>query len=356
MFARGVISSFGFLVAAAYPVCGDVVKLFDKPAFEDVQVSGFRDGRLLFRGVSGQVLRKPYEHVEWIELADRPRLSDAESHRATDRGRAVNMYERALRESDSDGLRDFIRMRLCQSADEAGLFDRSVGLYLDMLRERIAIGPLRPTHPGRAGSTRNAAALDLLQQALRDRSLFDEWPRLQRMRLDLLLIDGRALATESADGDAAAASRTATQRRRMFARRSSSDAGSAQVMSDSLVFNVARRALDAGADARPTADLLRRAMPNCDAEARQIANYLLVRADANPNQPLTTAEALRGLAANIENAALAAEVWYHAGFSYARGGRSDLARDIWAAAVSRDDIPEDWRRTLNAALTDLEPE
>ncbi|RMF83387.1 MAG: hypothetical protein D6744_04810, partial [Planctomycetota bacterium] len=171
---------------------GDTVKLTDRPAFEDVVVTGYRNDRLLFRGVSGQTLRKPVTEVEWFTCSQRPLLSDAERHRAVDRGRAINMYERALREEDDAEWRRLIRMRLCDTLDEAGLFDRALETYLDLLREDVASQPPRPSRVGRPGSPRNAAAAKLLEAALRDRSLGDRRLALRRMRLDLLLIDDRS--------------------------------------------------------------------------------------------------------------------------------------------------------------------
>ena len=71
------------LMAGVHPVPGDTVKLNDRPAFRNVSISDFRDNLLVFRGVSGEYLKKPLAEVEWLAIDGRPHLTAAERAAAT---------------------------------------------------------------------------------------------------------------------------------------------------------------------------------------------------------------------------------------------------------------------------------
>ncbi|RMF83368.1 MAG: hypothetical protein D6744_04815 [Planctomycetota bacterium] len=87
-----------------------------------------------------------------------------------------------------------------------------------------------------------------------------------------------------------------------------------------------------------------------------MAEFLLIRATADPADPLATAEALMSLARRTNDAALAAEIWYYVGLHYFRAGRTVAARELWSAAAERAETPPKWRRKLREALEETQAE
>lgn len=173
------------------PRQADAVKLRGKPPFVNVAISDFRDGILVFRGVSGEYLRKPIAEAEWLHVAAAPDFSQAEQCAA--RGfwpGAVDAYRRALDSAPGGWERPLTLARLARALEENGQFDEAVARWIDLATASPASSAsLRPRRFAPPGSAANAGARAALLRAadaaptpeLRDR--FNTW------LLELLIYD-----------------------------------------------------------------------------------------------------------------------------------------------------------------------
>ena len=180
-----------FSVLAFGPAFADSVKLRGKPVFQNVEVQTFRDGRLEFRGVSGQVLRKPLDQIEWFTMEAFPEFAAAEELAGAGRwAEAVPEFVLAADRTEEAWLRAWIQIRLLQALDRAGRFPEAVGQYLSLLASGSRhAGVTPPRFAGPAGSEENRKARDLLAGAIRDPAYGPVHDLLRGFLLELVILD-----------------------------------------------------------------------------------------------------------------------------------------------------------------------
>lgn len=154
--------------SAPAPAADDTVVLRGKPAFQNVDVLGFYDNHVHFRGVSRQVLRKPLDEVARIELARSPTFTNAE-HAASE-GRfadAAAEYQRSLDELDEPWLRALAQRRRYQALRGSSDLAATMNAYLALVRAdpRLAV-PLAPRTPAPPGSPTNLHAREQIAESL----------------------------------------------------------------------------------------------------------------------------------------------------------------------------------------------
>ncbi len=358
--------TLGVLLTLAAPARPDTVKLTGRPAFDHVIVSDFSRGRLVFRGVSGQILRKPLAQIEFIHLPGHPELFEAEQ--AAVAGNWTHALERyaAARATDPPAwLRRYILAREMRAADAAGAFDRAVEAYLELgIAGAADAGVSPPNRPGPPGSKVNERAVSLLQDAGTNPSLRPlllqllilenlpidsrQWPPIQPAEPAASLPDARppgrseslerpvgllpALATASAPAAAAATP--------------------VRLPADSFLLSFAAE----WADRDPTRGQrwVEAALPYVPTQDRSPWRIVLARCRISVGAADAAASDLLALAASETDPAVVATALYYAGLAHERLGRGDVARGLYAEAAERPAAPPEIREKARTAAQRLE--
>lgn len=372
----------------------DTVKLFGKPEFRDVQILGFEDGRLAFRGLSRQVLRKPLSQVEWLAIDAYPAVAQAENPPDGDAVTAVAAYEQAIAAADEPWLERLLRVRQVQALDRAGRFDEAVALYLRLLGDRIAgVDAVRPRRPGSPGDPANQRARELIETALDYGRYRAHASDLQRLRLEILLWDGVdplpapfAAQTGEPGGrlagrgggawgpDAAGADGIATGETagaigrnppdgnepaaeplppRMFGDIAPETDNRTRLGADSFVLSGARDMIAAGR-IEPARRLLERARVFAAHEARLAWKLPLERCRIECGDAAGAAERLARMADSPEaTSAERAEALYYVGLAHERQHRSQAAAGAWRRLLELDGVPDGIRREAGERLREI---
>jgi TolA-binding protein len=202
-------------------------------AYKDVKVQGVKGDDLIFL-TSGNEAHKPVKDVTRLQLADEPALSAAEdAYAAKDWDKAVDGYERTLKSSNKDWLKDWSALRLLESANQGKRFDAAVTAFLAMLQRDPATAiKNKPTVPQGKSAFLDTAAAEV-QRTLNETKLTDD----QKTSLSAFLLEiQRARGDEKAIG-------AAVEQLSKFDADSTGDAASMKAVGD-LKLGVANIALD----------------------------------------------------------------------------------------------------------------
>jgi hypothetical protein len=340
------------LILAAPPAGADSVKLRGRQVFENVRIETIEAGRLVFRGVSGETLRKPLASVEWLECTQVPKLSEAEAALAENRpSEACAKLKELAAAREPEWLARWAAVRLIVSLDAAGRLDEALAVYLSS--RRLGDYATLPSRCGFPGSPENRAALRRLD-ALR-RIEGPDAGELRRLRLELHLIEDtpslpRDLQSDSANE--AAASAPDAQPPLLFGASSPPSEVQPQLTDKSMVLSVSARLLESGA-AEKAVRMVQRGLPYAEPAARAAWRIELGRGLlAAGGYPAALKEFLDVAHADCEPG-LAAEALWGAGQAHERGGRADLARDIFSQLSTRPGLAESLRSQVAEALSRL---
>ncbi len=374
-----VLAATGPLALAA--ASADTIKLTNSTVFRAVRTVDFRENRLVFRGVSGQYLRKPLEQVAWFELDGRPALSAAEQQAAAGNWpAATDGYEAALAEPGPDWLRDLIRVRFLVAAEQAGRLARAVELYADLLASQpLSAARYAPRAVGPPGSHTNAAARAVLLARLAAPAPIAGRGALRTLLLELLLIDEAPLPPGFAPPDAVDGpqSRPARPKSASETEASSRPARRRGIIvdpdepeespepgkpapepppvlgADSRVLAAAERAVAAGECERALRliELGRLYVaPGNEGPWRLARGKTLIAA----GRPAEAAADLLALAES--DAGLAAVALYYSGVAGERSGQPDFARALYRRVLDRPDVGEEIRALAADGLKRLSGE
>ncbi|MGE3182962.1 MAG: tol-pal system YbgF family protein [Phycisphaerae bacterium] len=180
-----------FIIFFVVDLEADEVKLLGKPTFRDVEVVDFKDGSLVFEGVSRQTLRKPISQIEWFTIDRYPALTNAEQLAAANEWpSAVRSYELAMDRLAEPWLRDWIQLRILRALDGTGAYDDAVSRYIELLSQREDRDVLPPPrNAGPPNSPVNANARLILATALEEPLKNRVRGQLESLLLELVLID-----------------------------------------------------------------------------------------------------------------------------------------------------------------------
>lgn len=340
----------------------DTVKLRNKPEFRHVRVTGFRDGKLVFRGVSQQYLRKPLADVEWLEIERLPALGDAERAAAIGRWNiATTRYETAQQLADDEWLQRFVRVRLLWAYDAAGRFDLAVELYIETLSLHPAdLAQLVPTNPGPPGSHANRRARAALEAAASAPAAPGTLERARELLLQLLIYeevtslpfppapsdhlppDPRAPADDPL-GLLPPAPATSPSR---------NEAQSVILPADSFLLSAASHALDRG-DLRRARYLVDAARPFVAADQTRPWQFIDARCQLGAGQFAAAAASLLDLAENDPDPGRSAAALYYVGLAHERMSRPDVARSCYEDVLRRPSSPPAIQADARAGLERL---
>lgn len=362
--AKTFAQVFCVTAVALAPACADTVVLAGKPPFRHVHITGFRGGRLVFRGVCRETLRKPLRELASFQIDADPMLSNAEALRQREPAAAVTAYRLALEEIPRGWLHDLAEARLVGALDRAGRFAEAVRLWTDLLAAHPDwAGALVPRHADRPGSLTNTQVRRRLAAAYATHLSPDVRRSLARLWLELTLYDGldpdpagaATRAAQSRHKQPPAASRPSGEppplfgavRRKRSPGRSTSDlpqeAATLRLPADTFVLQAVRDALQAGQTGRADA-IITRSMPHIDPAARGRWQLLHQRCRIEAGHYAQAADALLALSERTPNPTLAAEALYYVGVAHERMDRADVAADIYRELLERSDIPPRLRK------------
>ena len=362
-----ILAGAAWLSAATHD---DTVKLAGRPPFQNVALTDFRGGRVVFRGVSGEYILKPLGEVEWLSLTGRSDINAGEEASATaDWARAVTGYEQALGRANPPWLASLIRTRLLCAADRAGQFDRAVTVLVELVTAGAAPPAASiPRHPGLSGSEMNRRALAVLEEALPGVASPADAQVLRVLLLELALYEDVDVPAALRPEAAAASQPVATSRPSTApagplgilpaedARPSATSRPSAAVRlrDDSFLLDAIAAALNRGdhawADGR-----LERALPFVEPTACYPWRLLLGRCQIEGGRFATAAAGLMDLAAHDPDPARRAWALYYVGLAHERMDRFDVARDLYQELAERADAPNDVRTSAQGGLRRLSP-
>lgn len=343
------------LWALSGEIFADTVKLHGKPAFRNVRVTNFTQGRVVFQGVSREFLRKPLSDVEWLETGANAALGPAEQAAARrDWDAAVEGYRAALKAAGTDWERALVTARLAAVCDAAGRFDEAVELYVGML-ETEDEPPVRPRHPAAVGSEVNARAIKLLAGALVDAPRGVRRDKLQSLLVELRICEDPGVSLASVLGEQEVPEPTSKPAvspilgLRVAPPTEESKRVEFHLVEGSLLIDVAKEAVRTD-EAQRARDILVAALPLFAGADRPLATLQLGRARVVLGEYAAAADELLKLSAAAGESALAAEALYYAGVAHEGLGQSDVARQEYRAVLERAAASQALRAAARAGL------
>jgi len=357
----------------------DTLKLTNRPAFGNVTITDFRDDRVVFRGVSGQYLRKPAGEVEWLAIDGQAALNQAEQAAAGgDWQTASAGYEDARPTAGKPWLRRLIAVRLAAACDRGGRFDQAVAVYGELLAaDPAAAARHAPRRPGPAGSEVNRRARARIEESLASGPAAPAAAGLRTLLLELLLYEDVTPLPETLGGPAepsAALSDSQPSDRPQPGSRpttapqtagplgilpppdsrpaSRPDAAPPQLPPDSFLLDCVQAALDGG-DPRRAARLVERATPYAAPCDRGPWRLLLGRCRIESGLLDEAVADLRSLADSDSDPALAGRALYYLGLAYERRRQPEVAAALYAEVLERSDAPEQTKALARDALARL---
>lgn len=330
----------------------DEVKLFGKPLFRNVVVTAFEDGRLVFRGISGESIRKPLPQIEWVRSEAAPTLSAAETALQAGNGPAAVDKLRAARQSPIAWERELAELRLIQALDQTGDFVAAVRQFIQVARDKPLVAEtLYPKNFGAFQSAENRLALRELLDARSAKPTGPTDAVLARLQLQISLIEDIDPLPHDLQPKPSGPARPATGRRLFGDAAPSPSAQGVTLGADAALFRVARAAARAGELVR-AARLYERGLEfvdPADPGIEALRREQVAAAQQPPRQPANAGTN----SAPPGDALLAARALYDVALAHERLNRPAHARAIYRGLAERDDLPPDLRALAFAGLARL---
>lgn len=179
----------GFIIAispllAAGLALGDTVHISGGLKFEDSQILRIEGNQLIFSRAGREVSRE-ISTITQLEVTNEPAFNQAEAaYVAGSWDKATAAYEKALRATNRDWLRQWASMRLFETADKSGDFPAATTAYIELLRSNPdAAAGRTPTLPDASSTFLQTAAADI------ERALGGDLNERQRAELLKFLLD-----------------------------------------------------------------------------------------------------------------------------------------------------------------------
>lgn len=362
----GMFRAFLWSVSAAIlclgsgfsPVRADTVALVGKPPFESVRITDCRRGKITFRGLSGEYLRKSLRQVDWLACDQLESLTDAEnSARQGNYEAAIAAYLRAIDETGGGWMRELCRARLVRAYDRSGQFDRAVACFIDMLRdEPLTPIELAPRSPGPSGEAGNRDSIDALIAARKRDGAIRESAAAGELVISLCLLEDLPLPAEFAAGGrygrvtagggniAGATSEDEDEENAplLFGApivRTARGSTRVQLSGDSFLLERAEQLVARGEASRALRmlELGVTFVPESEVGPWRLGIGV---ARAAGGDPARAAEELIGLAESSAPQAIRDEALYHAGIAHERLGRADVASRLYRELSNRSGLSQ----------------
>lgn len=159
----------------------DTVTLAGKPPFERVEVTGVRDGRLIFRGVSQQFLRISLDRIDWVALDELPALG---GERPDSPEAAIERLSAAEPHASQPWHPLLLSVLRARELDQAGRFGEALETFAGLLRGGAVTGEeLAPRNLPGPGDEQLDVALAALREL--ERAMPESRAALRGLRLEL---------------------------------------------------------------------------------------------------------------------------------------------------------------------------
>lgn len=163
-----LLRRFAFAAAAfllASPLLADTL-IINNLAYKDVRVTGVKGDEIYFT-FAGREIHKPVSEITKVQLNDEPALNAAEeAYAAKDWDKASDNYERTLRTTQKAWLRDWVSLRLLESANNAGRFDAAIKGYVALVEKNPMTARGIKLNMPKADSTYLNDAIKLIDDAV----------------------------------------------------------------------------------------------------------------------------------------------------------------------------------------------
>lgn len=342
--------SFAVALLSTFPIVrissADLLEISEKPPFERINITGFVDERIVFRGLSGETVRVSARRATLIQLDRAPAFSKAELART--RGawdEALASYASSLHDEPPGAFHDLFLLRRIECLELSGRFAEAVEEWADLLQKSPSLALIAtPRQPQPPGSQANLAARERVQGVVRQLTRPEAAGALQTARrflLELLIFDEvNALPADYQPPVPAS-------QPLLFARPDRSGPR-IELPPDSFVFEAANAAIQRR-DFNRAVSLLGAALPYCPATGTDTRRLALARARIEIGQYATAINELMALV-DAPDRDQAAQAMYHVGLAHQRLGRPDTARRYYQLALDCRELPESLRTAAREAL------
>lgn len=254
--------------------------------YNNVKIMGIDGGNLAFRTAAGQDSTRPLAQVSQLTIDGETAFNDAEAaYVADDFAKAAEGYQKTVRATSKDWIKDRSAQRLVESAGKAGKFDAAVTGYVALVsRSPELAATSKPQLPEGKSTFLDSAAKEV-DAASNDGKLK---PEQRAMLLSFLLELHRARGDNAAAGAAA-------ERLLKVAGNDANNPAAAAALAD-MKLNLAKLALDGKNYQKAASDIEQnRAIFNDPAQQAQ-ALFVLAEARAGLAAGKTDEETLKGIA------------------------------------------------------------
>ena len=375
-FAQYVTGAICATALAAIAARADTVALRGKLPFKNVEVRDFVDGKLEFRGVSRETLRKPLVEIARIEIATQPMLTNAELLRGRNPAAASTAYELARADCTDAWIKDLACARLVGTYNDAGRFAPAVRAYLDVTRRHPQLAnSLLPRNAAAPGSDDNRLAIKELRSFWNEAAPAGRPEGVRRLFLELLIIeDAQPVPPDLQPPAAADRPKPAESQPKpedenglppllfgdeppeppaLHPHNDDAAAPPPTLSGNSIALAAARQLLAADQFAAAGA-ILERLQPYLDTETELTARILLARCRIETGRPAVAADDMLRLAESTTDRTLAATAFYHVALAHERLDRADVALDIYSKLLDREDLSVELREQVRQRLSGLE--
>lgn len=156
-----------FVLGIALVGRADTIHVGGGLKFEGVQILRMEGNQLVFNNRAGREASRDISTITQLEVANEAAFTDAESaYAAGNWEKATAGYEKAVRGTARDWVRQWASLRLFETADKSGNFPAATTAYIELLRSNpTAAAGRQPTLPD-AGSTFLETAAQDIERAL----------------------------------------------------------------------------------------------------------------------------------------------------------------------------------------------
>lgn len=361
---------FQITLLLSAPLTADTITLSGKPPFEGVTLIGMAHGRIAFRGLSGETIRRPIAMVESIAVDRLPPLATAEQAAGQKNwDAAIPAYQAALSAAPDPWLRDLVRLRLYYAAESAAHAELSCSIYIELTKSPQTNGPTAPPAClAAAGMTDLRKAQQLVADAIvsKDGTAFIR-DQLRPLAVELLLLTegdiprewcptastiptSRPAATSSPETEDAPPPLMFGDKSPTKHSPPTTQFTSVRLRAGSPVLERARRLI--ATDPDQAARLLDRVEQFLDESDLPAARLLLAKAHL-PGDPARAADELLGVATAEADRARQADALYYVGLAHERLDRPDVAAQVYRELLERDDLPTELRERVRQRLAAL---
>ena len=168
--------SAGLLAVLASPLIADTIEIrreTSKQTISDVTIKGVKGDNLVFVSSGGNDAERPLANIYRIEIKGETALNDAEKAYAAETWpEAADLYNKALKSTTKDWIRDRISLRLVDLAGKTKRFDVAAAGYIALVASNPTLAATaKPAIPDDKDPKAIASAISDIDKAVGDSKL-----------------------------------------------------------------------------------------------------------------------------------------------------------------------------------------